>query len=173
MFSTILIPVADDACNWDALELARTLARTQGSTLKVLYIVRGEVPVYVVPEMDMSKPAMAQRYDHALARHRAALEREGLQILAGTLARLGYEKACGLSRVIYGNESVAQVILSAAQELEAELIVLGTGGHGGNSRTLEWGVTQTVLRLTRCPAMTVRLRDRVLEQAPDPIKARI
>ena len=173
MFSTILIPVADDACNWDALELARTLARTQGSTLKLLHIARGEVPVYVVPQMDLPTFAVSQGYAQALARHRAALEREGLRILAETLARLGYDKVCGLARVIYGTESVAQVILSVAQELEADLIVLGTGGHGGNSRTLEWSVTQTVLRLTKCPVMTVRLRDRVLEQAPGPVKAKI
>jgi len=134
--------------------------------------MRGEAPVYVVPEVGQSAFAVSHEYDTALTRHRAILEREGLRILDETLARLGYEKAYGLSQVIYGAESVAQVILRAAQEWEAELIVLGTGGCAENSRTLEWGVIQTVLRLTRCPAMTVRLRDRVLEHAPSAAKAR-
>jgi len=173
MFSTILIPVADDACNWDALELARTLARTADSALMVLYLMPAQAPVYVLPEMDTPIGAVSKGYDQALVRHRNALEREGLRILDRTLARLGVEKACGLSRVIYGAESVAQVILSAAQELEADLIVLGTRGPSEGLRTLEWSVIETVLRLTQCPAMTVRLQDRVLEHAPSPMKARI
>lgn len=49
-----------------------------------------------------------------------------------------------------------EVIVAAAVELGADLIVLGTHGRGGINRALLGSVADRVVRLAACPVLTVR-----------------
>lgn len=51
-----------------------------------------------------------------------------------------------------------EVIVAAADELGADLIVLGTHGRGGINRALLGSVADRVVRLAACPVVTVRER---------------
>jgi nucleotide-binding universal stress UspA family protein len=153
MFATILTPVAEDKCSWDAAEQSRDLARALGSTLMLLDVVQGVEPTNLP----------SSGFEQALAYHRISLEHEGDRVVARMLTHLGFENACGLTRVAYSGESVAQVILDAAQELHADLILMGTHERDGLIRLLEGSVAEAVMRHAPCPVMTVRHRDPALE----------
>lgn len=79
------------------------------------------------------------------------------------LKRLGYDKAQGMTRVVYTDESVSQLILLEAQSMRADLILMGKYDRDGIFRVLEGSVTEAVQHLAPCPVMTVRIRDRVIE----------
>ena len=69
-------------------------------------------------------------------------------------------------RVVEG--SPAATILSTAEELGAELIVLGTRGRTGLQRVLLGSVAESVVRHSSCSVLAVRLRD---GEAADPATA--
>lgn len=52
--------------------------------------------------------------------------------------------------------SVAPVILELADEVDADLIVMSTHGRRGLGNVLLGSVTEEVLRLARCPVLTIR-----------------
>ena len=51
---------------------------------------------------------------------------------------------------------VAEQIVGLAKDLEADLIVMGTRGHGGLKRVIEGSISDFVVRWARCPVMIVR-----------------
>ncbi len=63
-----------------------------------------------------------------------------------------------LSQVSRRGFSAAEVILDYAQEIDADLIVMGTHGRRGASRLLLGSVAERVLRQARCPVLTLRER---------------
>jgi nucleotide-binding universal stress UspA family protein len=161
MFANILIPIAGDSDGWDALEQARTIARTQDSSLTLLYVIQSTAPAYV--QRSVGVGFKAQSCSQALAQHRATLEYQGTRMLARMLKRLGYDKAQGMTRVVYTDESVSELILLEAQYMRADLILMGKYDRDGIFRVLEGSVTESVQHLAPCPVMTVRIRDRVIE----------
>ena len=50
----------------------------------------------------------------------------------------------------------AEEILSSAEELGCDLIVMGTHGRSGLGRLLMGSVAESVLRKARCPVLTVK-----------------
>ena len=52
--------------------------------------------------------------------------------------------------------NVAKEILGLANDLEADLIVMGSRGHGGVRRAIEGSIYDLVVRRAHCPVMTVR-----------------
>jgi len=52
--------------------------------------------------------------------------------------------------------SGAPVILEYAEEIDADVIVMGTHGRRGLSRALLGSVTEEVVRLSKCPVLTIR-----------------
>ena len=123
MFANILIPVAGDSDGWNALEQARTIAQTQNSALTLLYVIQSTAPTYVARRVGVG--FKAQSCSQALAQHRATLEYQGSRVLVRMLKRLGYEKAQGMTRVVYTDESVSQRIVLEAQQIRADLILMG------------------------------------------------
>ena len=65
MFANILIPIAGDSDGWDALEQARTIARTQESSLTLLYVIQSMAPVYM--QRSVGTGFKAQSCSQALA----------------------------------------------------------------------------------------------------------
>lgn len=50
----------------------------------------------------------------------------------------------------------ATEILRTAEEVQADLIVIGANGHGGLGRLLLGSVAEPVMRLSHCPVLTIR-----------------
>jgi nucleotide-binding universal stress UspA family protein len=83
------------------------------------------------------------------------LERESLKILwkltwqvklsGGTVAGAHLRMGC-----------VAEEIVGLAKDLEADLIVMGSRGHGGLRRAIEGSTSDVVVRRAHCPVMIVR-----------------
>ncbi len=73
--------------------------------------------------------------------------------------RLGAFVASGVgafpTRILTRSGPVVGEILSAADEIQADLIVMGTHGISGFERLLLGSVTEKVLRKAKCPVLTV------------------
>jgi len=55
-----------------------------------------------------------------------------------------------------GMGNVAEQIMALAEDLQADLIVMGSRGHGGLRRAIEGSISDVVVRRARCAVMTVR-----------------
>jgi nucleotide-binding universal stress UspA family protein len=137
---TILHPTDFSDCSRYAFRVAGMLAREQGARLIV---------VHVKPTLG---PLVA--YGEALAE----LEPEGSQErLVEVLHRLRLpdSKAQVEHRLVEGE--AAEEILRQAEEVGADLIVMGTHGRTGIGRLLMGSVAGEVVRNSRCPVITVKI----------------
>jgi nucleotide-binding universal stress UspA family protein len=79
--------------------------------------------------------------------------------LAGHIRDQAHElEAAGIEvelRIEVGREGPAKLIAKAAAEVEADLIVLGTRGHGPLAGALVGSVAQHLLHEARCPVLAV------------------
>jgi len=112
-----------------ALSLACSLAREQRARLIVLHVM----PV-------------------ALAR-----EKEGFgEDMRAELDRLAIpDKTLHVERRLVEGDPATQ-ILQVANESDCDLIVLGTHGRSGLSRLIMGSVAEQVVRLARCPVLTLK-----------------
>jgi nucleotide-binding universal stress UspA family protein len=103
---------------------------------------------YLAPAAIYYGVPMVPTQDYALQYEKAA--RESLERERARLAPNGTEVAVMLRAGVAWEE-----ILSAAQELDAGLIVVGTHGRRGLPRALLGSVAEKVVRLSPIPVMTV------------------
>lgn len=68
--------------------------------------------------------------------------------------------------IIQRDGPAAEAILRAANDLEADLIVMGTHGRSGLGRAVLGSVTDRVVRSTEIPVLTVRARTTTTDAAP-------
>jgi len=141
-FKTILVPhdFSDDANA--ALETALDLARRLGAEVHLLHSY--QQPIDVITPYGVAIPAglLPEIRAAALARLRQIAERH-----AGSGVPLQV-------RVVEGSPSVA--ITDAAEQLRADLVVMGTRGLTGLRHLLLGSVAERTLRTARCPVLTVK-----------------
>ena len=140
----LLVPVDLSETSIAVVDRASCLAQSFGSKLWLLHVFlprHRPVPYYV---------------DRALLRKAVAkeilLKRHKLQELA---QHLGKEHVNVTVRSVAGN--IPTVILDQAQKTHADLIILGSHGHGNLYHALLGGVGQKVKRKASCPVMLVRM----------------
>jgi universal stress protein A len=138
---TLLVPIDLDDSAAQVLDYAFELATKLDAKLHVLHIVPwpllgAELPIAV------SETAM----DAVLERKQQAFH----QLIA---ARPG-KPPLGSATVKTGDARTG--ILAAAEELGADLIVMGTHGRHGVSRLVLGSVAESVARATPCPVVLVR-----------------
>jgi nucleotide-binding universal stress UspA family protein len=134
-FNHILVPTDYSEPAVHARELATTLARRFHSRITLLN-------VYYVPPMPFGNPFQWPMGDLA----RLARDEMDKELAAAKEAHPDV-------RAIVRAGSPAETILSAADELHADLIVLGTHGRHGISRLLG-SVAANVVRLAKVPVLT-------------------
>jgi nucleotide-binding universal stress UspA family protein len=125
-------------------ELARTtaidLAEGTNSELHVVTVAPG------FPSYDVRNPAVVdllrQRAEDILNEEAAKIEREG-----GTVA----EKHLRIAE-----RYRAEQIVRVAEDIAADLIVMGSRGLGGVRRALMGSVSDSVVRHAHCPVLVVR-----------------
>ena len=130
-----------------ATRAAVELAEGTGSELHV---------VYVEPLPDfMKNDAGTPGYDRQLYK---MIEGEGRE----TLRKLVWGVKVGGGSVAEAHlrmGAVAEEIVTLADELEVDLIIVGSRGLRGIKRALAGSVSESVFRHARCPVMVVRAKD--------------
>lgn len=141
MYGTILVPTDGSAPARTALDRAIELARTYDATLHVVSVV--DVGDAGVLSMERAPVDDVQRSLRGRA-ERMVDDAVELAEEAGVRAE---------STVVLGVPHVE--ILDAAEEVGADLVVMGTHGRKGLKRALIGSVTERVVRQCDAPVLTV------------------
>jgi nucleotide-binding universal stress UspA family protein len=149
----ILCPVDLSDVSRQAIDRAVLMARWYTATITALHVTN---PI-VIPSTDFTVvgygPAVALTEDEI------------------TEARQRVVECCSAAKpididVLIDSGHPASRILERAAALPADLIVIGTHGHGGFERLVLGSVTEKVLRKATCPVMTVPPRAQTTSQLP-------
>ncbi len=137
--SNILVPTDFSACSEQALDYAIEMADKLGAKVHLLSVVG--IPSYGVPELGVGLTATMM--DNMITDTQRALDqlKRDRKSVDQTLVRAG---------------DARDVILQTAEELPADLIVMGTHGRRGISRALLGSVTEMIVRTSPVPVLTVR-----------------
>lgn len=145
MYRKILVPVDGSPTSALGLQEAIKLAKATGAALRIVYVAN-ELVVdarYLTP----------QTYEMLLERFRVG----GLAILDDarrTASQAGVEFTTDLIETVAGG--VSDLILKAAREWSADLIVMGTHGRRGLTRLALGSDAEMVLRSAAVPVLFVR-----------------
>jgi nucleotide-binding universal stress UspA family protein len=85
---------------------------------------------------------------------RQAILAEGTDELDATIAAIGVDPAIVQHRVVEG--ASGQMIVHVADELDVDVVVIGSHGHGFLSRVLIGSVSEYVVRHTTRPVLVLR-----------------
>ena len=137
--TNILVPTDFSACSEHALDYAIQLADRLDAKVHLLSVIG--VPSYGVPELGVG--ITAPMIDNLIADHQRELDQLARvrKLVSQTMVRVG---------------DARDVILQTAEELKADLIVMGTHGRRGISRALLGSVTEMIVRTSPIPVLTVR-----------------
>jgi nucleotide-binding universal stress UspA family protein len=146
-FKTILVPVDFSEHSARALEMARGLARRFGSKLHLIHC-------YPIHSVGLSPFGLVipEAFDRDI---REAADRQ----LASWCDKVAADRI-PVERTItplFPSEAIAQT----AEEIGADLIVMGTRGLGGVKHVMLGSVAERTLRTAPCPVLTVKASDRV------------
>ncbi len=142
MFEKILAPTDFSAPAELALRHARALAERHGSSIELLTAVHGS-------EIWLADGPIPVPGDYLADAQRQALR--DLEGLAAPLHAKGIDTGC---RVVEDRPESA--IRSAALEIGADLIVMGTHGRTGIAHAVMGSVAERALREAPCPVLTIR-----------------
>ena len=140
--ANILVPTDFSPQAEQALDYACELAAKLGATVNLVSVVG--IPALGVPELGA---AMTASVIDDMVRD----NQKGLEALAD--ARRGKAK---IGQVLLRTGDARDVIPGVAEEIGADLIVMGTHGRRGLSRALLGSVAEYVVRISRVPVLTVR-----------------
>jgi len=136
VFNKILCPIAFDRNSGAALRFAFELADTDKSTLYLLHVVS-------VPRLE----SMMLEPNPVLSEGVAERELEKL---------VQQHLASGVSyRILARRGNPALVIVTVAEELKVDLIVMPTHGNKGIERAMLGSVAECVVREARWPVLTI------------------
>jgi nucleotide-binding universal stress UspA family protein len=145
MYKQILVAVDGSETSSRALAAAIGLARDSGARLQPLYVVDVPLMSYDVPGYDPSYV-------------RDALVEEGQHVLADATALMTAAGVNGPSRMVETDltgDDIAHRILLAAQEFNADVVVMGTHGRRGVQRLVLGSVAEHFLRIATCPVLLI------------------
>jgi len=152
-FKSILVPVDFSSNSARALEYAHALATRFGAALHVIHVC--EVPALTTGSMDA--------YAIAYSNWSQQLGDEAERALVKLVPKLS--GIAVTTEVLFGNPPRA--IVTAATGRKADLIVMGTHGHGPLMHALMGNVAERVVRTASCPVLTVREpREAVADRLP-------
>ncbi len=132
MFKTVLFPVDQSRDSWQPTETVATLVKTHQSRLIILSVVEK-------PETDA---ADAMTSPEAVA--------ELLQKVKGVFSQYGIE-----AEVLEREGKPAFTICDVADDIDADLIVMGCRGLGLTHEGTDESVTNRVISLSPCPVLVV------------------
>jgi nucleotide-binding universal stress UspA family protein len=140
--TSVLVPIDFSPHSEQALDYAIALATKLGAKVHLVSAIG--IPTMGVAEIGVA--VTSTMIDQITRDSQQALDK-----LAD--ARRG---SANIGEVILRTGDARDVILHAAEELKADLIVMGTHGRRGISRALLGSVAETVVRSSPVPVLTVR-----------------
>ena len=140
----ILLAIDDSEEAALAAQKAVELANGTDSELHLVHV--GQLPNFLMKDLDR------MGFDRMLC---DKIERESLEVLWNLTLRV---KSAGgaVAGAHLRMGIVSEEIVRLAKHLEADLIVMGTRGHGGVRRAIAGSISDAVVRRAHCPVMTVR-----------------
>ena len=138
----ILVPTDFSANSEPALDYAAAMDRKFGTAIHLLHVC--EVPAMITGSMD----AYAIAYTD-WSRNLGDEAERALAGLAGRFTGIPFS-----SEILFGNP--ARCIITAAKTNDADLIVMGTHGHGPVMHLMMGNVAERVVRMSPVPVLTVR-----------------
>jgi nucleotide-binding universal stress UspA family protein len=144
----ILHPTDFSGCSAGALRVARLLARDLGARLVILHVATLEVLIDGSPAVE-TDPRL---YMDALDNVRKRVDGPDLKYPVETRISRGFP---------------ADGILQTAEEIGADLVVMGTHGRTGLFRALTGSVAESVMPKADCPVMVVKASVPVAEATAD------
>lgn len=145
MFSRILVPTDFSPASDAALDYARVLSATFGSSLQLLHVIDDPtgasefVPDGFALPTEEIRSGLVEHARKRLGTLMSVVDRTHLHAHAETL---------------FG--APAQTIVDYATAIGAELVVMGTHGRTGLAHLLMGSVAEQVVRTAPCPVLTVR-----------------
>lgn len=136
-FRRILVPVDLSECSRAALRHARRLAGGDVKTITVLHVLD---PMHCDWHADTT----------ALQREAQAAARENVREFVAA----EFPDGAPDTRIIEGNP--VEAIVTHAEKIQADLVLVGTKGRTGLSRVLIGSVAERVVRHAPCPVMVIR-----------------
>lgn len=145
----ILVPVDFSDASGKLLSVAEETARVRGAALHLVHVIE---PVAEMAGLE-TDPAMAQL---TIAQDFDAEKRIESERLAKMCAEITARGTACTSEVRFGLP--ADEIISAAKDAAANLVVMGSHGHGALYHLFTGSVVTGVLRRIDCPVLVVPLR---------------
>jgi nucleotide-binding universal stress UspA family protein len=142
--ANILVPTDFSETAERALDYAVALAAKVGARIHVLNVIG--IPSFGVPELGLA--VTTTMIDSLVRDNQAALDRLAEQRRGQTT----------FGEVMLRTGDPRDLILQAAEEVHADLIVMGTHGRRGVSRALLGSVAEMIVRTAPCPVLTVRAK---------------
>jgi universal stress protein A len=138
IFNKILCPIGFDRNSAAALKFAHELADPDKSTLFLLHVVSAPSiePIMLEPNPVLSEGIAERELEKLVQEH------------------LTSSAPC---RIMTRRGDPASVIVTVAEELKVDLIVMPTHGHKGIERTILGSVAERVAREAGRPVLTMRL----------------
>ncbi len=141
-WETILCPVDFSEVSMNALRYAADICRECQGKLALIHVVE---PIVAPSDFSFGPMTLTEVEDSLLARAKTALEE--------TAAKLALQ---GRTSVVVSRGRASDEIVRCAEELKAGLIVMGTHGRTGFSRTLLGSTAERVVRKATCPVLTLK-----------------
>lgn len=140
----ILVPIDFSPYSEQALEYAVGLAHALGAKVHLVNAIG--MPALGAPELGLA--FTTSMIDQLTVENRKELDK-----LAAT-----HRNGSNIGEVMVRTGDARDVILQAAEQLGADLIIMGTHGRRGLSRALLGSVAESVVRTSPVPVLTVRGR---------------
>jgi nucleotide-binding universal stress UspA family protein len=137
----ILVPVDFSDTAERALDYAVMLANRLDAKVHLLNVIG--VPALGVPELGVALTASV--IDSVVRTNQDALDK-----LAASR-----RNAAQIGEVMLRTGDARDVILKTADEVSADMIVMGTHGRRGVRRALMGSVAESVVRTAKCPVLTI------------------
>ncbi len=143
----ILVAVDLSSASQKILDKAKALALALPAKVCLLHVIEGE-PDFLddEPDLQTSSDQGQQEYPQ---------EHKDLQKEVNTLRQSGID-----TKGLLTQGSVVDVILQKSKQLEIDIIIIGTHGHGGVHHMIFGSVSEGVLRNTSCPVLVIPTLDR-------------
>ena len=138
----ILVPLDFSVNSTRALDYARGLAAKFDAAIHLVHVC--EVPSMITGSMDAYALAYTDWSQRLGEEAEAQLNREAARVTGLTVT----------TEILFGN--AASSIIDAAGTNQADLIVMGTHGHGAVMHMVMGNVAERVVRGAPCPVLTVR-----------------
>ena len=143
----ILVAIDLSNASQKILDKAKTLAIALPAKVCLLHVIEGE-PDFLDDEPDLLSSSDQSQQEFSQ-------EHKYLQKEVDGLRQSGIE-----TKGLLSQGSVVDVILQKSKQLEIDIIIVGTHGHGGVHHMIFGSVSEGVLRNTSCPVLVIPTLDR-------------